>query len=495
MNASLKRVLSSFVLVCITALPCALSFESEACAESTTPVADETWQPPALTNEHIAYIAGYPDGTMEPGKAVTRAEAVTFLYRLLVDPENGTGLCSYTDVTDSDWFAEPVRAVCRLGLAANGETFRPNDAITRAEFVAILAKLTDDTTTGGTSFNDVPTDYWAADAIAKAAALGWVGGYEDGTFRPENTLTRAEACAIFNRITTRSGDADQAAKLLTLGLYKDVTATHWAATDIVEASVAHTPGLTFLGEHWDSLDVSGHRFTPGVHEVGGDLYAVDRDGILLTSQSVGAYTAAANGVLSQTSSSYAANVPYISQLDGLNAEMGCEAISALMGLQGKGFATDISPKDFLDNLPYSASNPADGFVGSPYYSDGRYSSIDPQPLADYCNTTCGVNLCEDISGYSVEQVRRELLAGNFIVAYQTFWWKPVSYANFYIDGRLTAKVSNNHVRLICGYDPERGYLVSDPYNYYNRWQTNQYWVAAASFDYCWNQRQMGMVIR
>lgn len=224
-------------------------------------------------------------------------------------------------------------------------------------------------------------------------------------------------------------------------------------------------------------------------------YAVDRDGLLLTEQTIGAYTAGANGILAQTSRSFASAVPYISQLDGLDAEMGCEPISALMGLKGKGFAEDVTPQEFLDDLPYAESDPADGFVGSPYYSDGRYSSIDPAPLADYCNALCGTLLCADISGCSVEDVRRELLAGNYIVAYQTFWWKPVSYADFNVDGSLTPMVANNHVRLICGYDPERGYLVSDPYNYYNAWRTDQYWVASGFFDYCWNQRQMGMVIR
>lgn len=494
MKASFKRVISSVVLICVTALPCAFSFQAEALAEGTAPVVEET-KPPLLKSDHVAYIAGYPNGTMGPSKAVTRAEAVTFLYRLLADPESGTGTCSYVDVKDDDWFAEPVRAVCRLGLVADGDRFRPNDAISRAEFVAILVKLADDTTSEGTVFSDVPSDFWAADAIAKASALGWIGGYADGTFHPNRTLTRAEACAVINRVTTRTGDSEQAKKLLTLGLYSDVKPNHWAGTDIVEASVAHTPGLTFLGEHWSAIDFSGHTFAPGVHEVGGALYAVDRDGVLLTDQTVGAYTAAANGMLSQTSSGIESSVPYISQLDDLNAKMGCEPISALMGLQGKGFATTITPKAFLDNLPYSDSDPSKGFVGSPYYNDGRYTSIDPKPLANYCNKTAGVDLCEDISGYSVEEVRRELLAGNFIVAYQTFWWKPVSYSNFLINGVLTAKVSNNHVRLVYGYDPARGYLVSDPYNYYNPGEINQYWIDADTFDYCWNQRKVGMVIR
>ncbi|MEE0546255.1 MAG: S-layer homology domain-containing protein, partial [Peptococcaceae bacterium] len=141
MNAKLKRTLTTLLLIGVTALPCALSFQHEARADNTVPIGPaETTEtvtndaPPALVNDHIAYIAGYPDGTMGPSRSVTRAEAVTFLYRLLADPDSGTGTCSYTDVTDSDWFAEPVRAICRLGLTTDGTSFRPNDAITRAEF-------------------------------------------------------------------------------------------------------------------------------------------------------------------------------------------------------------------------------------------------------------------------------------------------------------------------------------------------------------------------
>lgn len=258
---------------------------------------------------------------MAPNDTVTRAEAVTFLYRLLADPDSGTAPCEYTDVADDDWFAEPVRAVCRLGLIANGTDFRPDDAITRAEFVAILVKLAGDVTSDA-HFSDVPEDHWAADVITKAATLGWVLGYKDGTFQPDKTLTRAEACAIFNRVTARSGDNEQATALLTLGLYSDVTADHWAGTDIVEASISHTPGQTLLSEHWDAIDTGSHHFTPGIHEVNGVRYAVDRDGLLLTEQTIGAYTAGANGILAQTSRSFASAVPYISQLDGLDARNG-----------------------------------------------------------------------------------------------------------------------------------------------------------------------------
>lgn len=493
MKTKVKRSVSLLLLLGLMTIPCALSFHGSAQDQhiTTSPASDH---PPTLTRDHVAYIAGYPDSTIQPSRTVTRAEAATFIYRLLQTPETGTLPCSYTDVTQNDWFAAPVRALCRLGLVSNGDTFRPNDAITRAEFVAILTKLTTEIDTD-LYFSDVSTDYWAAKAISQAAALGWVNGYNDGTFHPEATLTRAEACAILNRVTNRRGDTNQAKALLALGLYNDVSPDYWAATAIVEASVPHTTSFSLQNENWTGTTAKDFSFAPGIHNINGLLYAVNHDGLLLTNQTIGAYTANANGVLTQTNASYAINVPYISQLDDLHAEMGCEPISALMGLQGKGYALDISPTTFLDQLPYADSNPADGFVGSPYYSDGRYSSIDPAPLAAYCNQLCGVSLCEDFSGATIEEVRHELLAGNFIVAYQTFWWKPVSYSDFTIDGHTTTMVSNNHARLICGYDPARGYLVSDPYNYYNTGKTNQYWVAAASFEYCWNQRQKGMVIR
>ena len=95
----------------------------------------------------------------------------------------------------------------------------------------------------------------------------------------------------------------------------------------------------------------------------------------------------------------------------------------------------------------------------------------------------------------MEELRQELLAGNMVVAYETLWWEQPRYRNYWIDGQLQSLVYNNHAILVYGYDPARGYLVSDPYNYYNRGQTYQYWENAATFDNIWNQRKVGMVMR
>lgn len=451
----------------------------------------------ALTKDHVRYLGGYEDRSVRPERQVTRAEAAAIIYRLLENPESGTGTCSYTDVNDSDWFAADVRALCRLGLFDDGTAFRPNDAITRAEMVDLLVRLAPETRATA-SFSDVPADYWAAKQIAIAASLGWVGGYEDGTFRPENGLTRAEACSIINRVTARSGDSAQTQKLMGLGLYTDITNTHWAAVTIAEASVAHEQTSSGSGETWSGINLADYTFTPGVHNIAGQLYSVDRYGKLALNKAVGAYWADANGVLTQTASAYQVSyVPYISQIDGIYAWVGCEPVSALMGLKALGYAQDVSVTTYLNNLPFSSSNPEWGFVGSPYVvNNSLRTTIYPAALANYCNSyTNGASVCADFRGASVEELRQELLAGNMVVAYETLWWEQPRYRNYWIDGQLQSLVYNNHAILVYGYDPARGYLVSDPYNYYNRGQTYQYWENAATFDNIWNQRKVGMVMR
>ena len=108
--------------------------------EDTTP-AQPLPEGPALRQDHVAYMAGFPGGTFQPETQLTRAQAAQILYRLLADPDSGTGDCGYTDVADSDWFAQPARALCALGIFDNGAFFRPNDVITRAEFVALLLRV------------------------------------------------------------------------------------------------------------------------------------------------------------------------------------------------------------------------------------------------------------------------------------------------------------------------------------------------------------------
>lgn len=459
----------------------------------------QTRQVPALLTAHVRYMEGFPEGTFQPDKQLTRAQAAQMVYRLLAAPDSGMGPCSYADVPASQWYAKAVTALCRLGLFDDGSQFRPEDIITRAEFVDLLVRLQPEAQ-GQAVFSDVPAWHWAARQIGAAVQLGWINGYPDGTFKPDKGLSRAEACTIINRMTGRTGDTAQATKIIGLGLYSDVTIDYWAALTIAEASVSHTPQVSGAVETWYGVDLSALTFTAGFHDVGNQLFYVDRYGKLAISKMVGAYSASASGALTLTSWSYRMpNVPYISQIDNIYAWVGCEAVSTLMGLQAKGYALNTPLKTFLDNLPRSASDPEKGFVGSPYVPDTSKktrTTIYPAKLAEYANSYCGGDIvCQDFRGASVTDLQRELLAGNCVVAYMTLWWKEPFYRNYVIEGQVQSLVSNNHAVLVCGYDPDKGYFISDPYNYYNQGQVHQYWENAQTFEKIWNERKVGMVLR
>lgn len=453
---------------------------------------------PVMTQRHVRFIQGTPKGLFLPEGKLTRAQAAQMVHRLLENPNGGTESVSYGDIPAGAWYAEPVKALRAWGLFDDGEAFRPADVMTRAEFVDLLVRLHPDAA-GEARFSDLPADHWAYNQVGAAVSLGWIQGYPDGRFGPEDGLSRAEACAILCRAAERSGDERQARMLLALGLFSDVSPNHWAGCAIAEAAVSHTPSVGGT-ERWETVDRSGLSFAPGFHADGDRLYYVDRSGRQVMGQPLGAYTVRADGLVTWDTLSYQTpDVPYLSQIDNIYAWVGCEAVAALSGLRAKGFAEDVSLRSFLDALPRSASDPEKGFVGSPYVPDTTKrtrTTIYPARLAEYCNGYCqGQAVCADFRGASVTDLQRELLAGNCVVAYETLWWNAPQYRNYNIEGTVQRLVSNNHAVLACGYDPEKGYFVSDPYNYYNRGQVYQYWVKADVFERIWNERKVGMVLR
>lgn len=493
----MRPILRRLTTVALTACLSVALIAGPVFASENTDTSPDTVKP-ILSEAHIRYINGFPDQTMRPERAVTRAEAAGIISNLLENPQAGTLDCHYTDLRVGAWYEAAARGLCKLGLFDDSDHFRPDDAITRAELVDVLVRFAPNAPDAPASFSDVPSDHWAAAQIGKATALGWLSGYPDGTFRPESSLTRAEACAIINRVTNRSGDATQAKKLIGLGRFTDVRPNFWAAVTIAEAAVDHQHSLTESGEQWRGIDWLNTAFTPGIHDIDGELYSVDRYKHLQTNTTVGAYTADANGVLTQVANAHQVSyVPYISQIDGIQAWVGCEPISSLMGLKAFGYAKGIDARTYLAGLPHAATNPEYGFVGSPYVVDpNKRTTIYPAALATYCNSYCnGATVCADFRGASVQELRQELLAGHTVVAYETLWWEAPRYRTFWIDGQRQSLVYNNHAVLVYGYDPTKGYLISDPYNYYNRGETYQYWKDAATFDRIWNERKVGMVMR
>lgn len=473
---------------------------SEYWPDETEDVQDEPeMAKPVLKQEHISYMRGFPNGSFQPNAKLTRAQAAQIVYGLLAQPEDGARPCSYADVADGAWYAQAVRALCRLGILDDADVFAPESVITRAEFVRLLCQIKP-LKEGEAVFSDVTEDHWAAPYINAAASAGWIGGYPDGSFRPAEGLSRAEACVVINQMLGRMGDDTQAEKLLGLGLFSDVSENHWAAWAVAEAAIAHTPVTIEQKETWSEIDFSRMTFKPGIHSVKGGLYYVDRYGKLAVDKAVGAYTADGTGALHQQTEAYRMpKVPYISQIDNIYAWVGCEAVATLMGLKAKGYATDVPVKRFLDRLPQTTSNPEKGFVGSVYVPDPTKktrTTIYPARLAQYSNTYChGETPCADFRGASIIDLKRELLAGNCVVGYMTLWWETPYYRNYRIEGSIQRLVSNNHAVLVCGYDSNRGYFISDPYNYYNRGEVYQYWENAQTFEKIWNERKVGMIIR
>lgn len=192
-------------------------------------------------------------------------------------------------------------------------------------------------------------------------------------------------------------------------------------------------------------------------------------------------------------------VPYISQLKPVYAPNGCEATSLLMGLKGKGY-TDLDLRTFLDRMPKTKSNPAKGYVGSPYGNEkSRFLTIDPEPLARYGQRYGNV---VNIQGAPIEDIIKEIQNGNTVVIYVTLHWAPAYYKTLPIDGVPTRRIFNNHVLLLTGYDPvKKAFYIADPYNHESDGASRDkpffYWKSQALVDKCYNHgnRRFAVAIR
>lgn len=158
-------------------------------------------------DDHYAYIVGYPNGNVEPNGNITRAEVATIFFRLLTEEvrtANSTQSNSLSDVTRGQWFNHAVSTLSSMGIVKghNDGTFAPNAPITRAEFAAIAARFDDKNRDTSSKFTDIAS-HWAKNEIGIAANKGWINGYPDGTFRPNQYITRAEAMTLVNRVLNR----------------------------------------------------------------------------------------------------------------------------------------------------------------------------------------------------------------------------------------------------------------------------------------------------
>ncbi len=204
--------------------------------------------------DHTSYLNGYTDGTFAPDSNITRAEVAQMFYNLLIDKDIDISV-SFDDVNENAWYAKAVNTLASLDIVAGvgHNEYAPERNITRAEFTAIAMRFAKLDESGENIFSDVPEDAWYYGSVVGSIKYGWISGYNDGTFRPLNTITRAETATIVNRMLNRSADKDfidnNGGKIRS---FADLNSSHWAYLEIMEAANAHTYNRTEK-EVWTEL--------------------------------------------------------------------------------------------------------------------------------------------------------------------------------------------------------------------------------------------------
>lgn len=208
------------------------------------------------TDDHIQYLFGYPEGTFGPENNMTRAEVAQMFYNLLLD-QDVTITKTFGDVPANAWYAKAVNTLASLGVVSgvgNGD-FEPERSITRAEFTSIAMKFAEGKTGGTNIFSDVKSTDWFYRAVVNSTQYGWIHGYGDGTFRPNNPITRVEVTAIANNMLGREADVDFVTEHYDeLNHFSDLAVSHWGYYHIVEATNDHDYTKPSSGENWTELN-------------------------------------------------------------------------------------------------------------------------------------------------------------------------------------------------------------------------------------------------
>ena len=214
--------------------------------------------PNYLNNDnHFAYIVGYEDGTVRPNANISRAEVAAIFFRLLKDDvrdDNLTANNVFTDVALGKWYNKSISTMAKIGIVKGrtANTFVPNAAITRAEFASICSRFDRSDVEVQSNFNDI-SGHWAENEIRRAASLGWIQGYTDGSFKPDQNITRAEAASMINRMLHR---LPETVEDLLDGMiqWPDNQPSDWYYINMQEATNSHDFNQKGeIHEHWTKL--------------------------------------------------------------------------------------------------------------------------------------------------------------------------------------------------------------------------------------------------
>ena len=224
-----------------------------------------TTKPVLNLKDHSQYMIGYKDGTFRPNNKMSRQEVTVMLSRLLNErPQKGMIYSrDYKDVADNLWSVTAISYMSNLKLVKGypDGTFRPTANITRAEFAAMVVRFENISTAGSKTFTDLQKDHWAYEVIQKAAQAGWISGYPDGTFRPDQPISRAEVVTITNRMLNRFADEDFVDHNLDKIInFTDIDKSHWAYYPVVEATNGHRYERKGNGKDETWFEVTGSTF-------------------------------------------------------------------------------------------------------------------------------------------------------------------------------------------------------------------------------------------
>ena len=215
-------------------------------------------EPELNKEDHIAYVSGYPDGTVKPNNLITREEVATIFFRLLTDESRADYITEYNpypDVASDRWSFYAITTLTNGGIMTgrNDGTFDPGAYITRGEFAVVAAQFSDAQYSGPDQFSDI-SSHWARSYINRAAYEGWTTGYPDGTYGPDQYITRAEVMALLNEVLERSPNAEY--MLDDMKVWPDNPETAWFYADVQEATNSHSyeeRTEADLDEHWTDI--------------------------------------------------------------------------------------------------------------------------------------------------------------------------------------------------------------------------------------------------